>query len=191
MRMSRFLKAYGSQVLSVLAIVSLIGAGVIGHLPDESDTPDGPSDGGGTVIDVNKRYLSNAFPTAASFELLNQITNTKSYLYRALDDNSEIEGYVTIARGDGYLGYMKVVVAWSPEGVITNISVPEQSEEVDYFSELYNQKFFDQYIGRSYTEPLILGKDIDAASGATYSSNGVAYGVRNGRDMLAKYLASI
>ena len=43
--MNRFLKAYGSQVLSVLAIVSLLGVGIIGQLPEETDTPDGPSNG--------------------------------------------------------------------------------------------------------------------------------------------------
>lgn len=189
--MSRFFKAYGSRVLSMLAIVSLLGAGVIGQLPEGTDTSDGPSNGNGSVIDYNQRYLSSAFPTADSFELLGEVADTKSYLYQALGDHGELEGYVTIGRGDGYLGSMKVVVAWSPEGVIIKIFVPEHSDEVDYFSDLYTYNFFEQYIGRSYTEPLILGKDIDAASGATFSSNGVAYGVRDGRDLLARYLASI
>lgn len=189
--MNRFLKAYGSQVLSVLAIVSLLGTGIIGQLPEETDTPDGPSNGNGPVIDYNQRYLATAFPAADSFELLEMKADTRSYLYQALGDHGEIEGYVTIGRGEGYLGFVKVVVAWSPEGVIIKIFVPEHSDEVDYFSELYNQNFFEQYIGRSYTEPLILGKDIDAASGATFSSNGVAYGVRNGRYLLARHLVSI
>jgi len=189
--MNRFLKAYGSQVLSTLAILSLLGAGIIGQLPEETDTPDNPSNGNGPVIDFNKRYLSQAFPTADSFELLKKVEDTSSYLYQALGDNGEIEGYVTIGRGEGYLGPMKVVVAWSPEGIILDVFVPEHSDEVDYFSELYNQRFFDQYIGRSYTEPLILGEDIDGASGASFSSNGVAYGVRDGRALLASHLASI
>ena len=103
--MSRFFKAYGSQVLSVLAIVSLLGAGVIGQLPEETET-DGPSNGNGPVIDYNKRYLSSAFPAADSFEKLQEVADTKSYLYMALGAQGEIEGYISIGRGVGYLGPM-------------------------------------------------------------------------------------
>jgi len=188
--MNRFFKAYGSQVLSTLAILSLLGAGVIGQLPEETET-NGPSNGNGPIIDYNKNYLAKAFPTAGSFELLDSNTDTRSYLYQALGALGEVEGYVTIGSGEGYLGPMKVVVAWSPEGTILKISVPEHTDEIDYFQELYTHNFFEQYIGRSYTEPLIFGGDIDIASGATFSSSGVAYGVRDGRDMLARHLARI
>jgi len=188
--MNRFFKAYGSQVLSTLAVLSLLGAGVIGQLPEETET-NGPSNGNGPDIDYNRNYLLSAFPTADSFELLDTIADTKSYLYQAMGSNGEIEGYITIGKGEGYLGPMKVVVAWTPEGTILEVFVPEHGDEVDYFNELFAHNFFEQYIGRSYTEALMLDKDIDIASGATFSSNGVAYGVRDGRDILARHLASI
>lgn len=199
--MFSYLKVYGSRVLSVLAIVSLVGAGIIGQLPEETDTPDGPSNGGnggGQVYPSGgweqaaiERYLNIAFPDADTFELLQKESDNNSYLYQALGDQTVLLGYVTFTEGYGYAGKTKVMVTWSPEGTIIDVSVVEHSDESEYFEELHYQNFFDQYIGRSYTEPLILDKDIDSASGASYSSMGVAGGVSNGRKLLASYLVSI
>ena len=192
--MSRFFKVYGSQVLSVLAIVSLLGAGIIGQLPEETDTPDDPSNGTNGLYDpqrYDKVYLAQAFPQASDFRLELSEPDEDNYLYTAIGDEDEIIGYVTITMGEGYMGLLKVVVVWSLEGTILDLWVPEHGEEEDFFSELEFQGFYNQYVGRSYTEPLTLYKDIDAASGSSYSSNGVARGVRDGKWLVAQYISSI
>lgn len=188
-----FFKVYGLRTLSVLAIVSILVAGVYGWLPVEQGNQDqnGSTNGSYDPQSYDKSYLAQAFPQASEFKLELSEPDEDNYLYTAIGDNSDIIGYVTIAMGEAFTGLIKVVVVWSLEGTILDLWVPEHQEEESYFYELEFQGFYNQYVGRSYTEPLTLYEDIDAASGASFSSNGVARGVRDGKWLVARYISSI
>jgi len=170
---SIFWRIYGKLILIVLAVLSLIGAGAYGAMA--SDTDFAP-------------YLPDLIPAAKSFEIVAEEPAEGSFLYAGYNPNGIEAGYISIGEGQGYGGPMNVLVAWSLEGTITDIQVPEHHETKAWYSKLAEEEYFTQFIGGSYGEPLTLNEDIDAVTGATGSSSGVAAGVRAGRQLLSEYL---
>ena len=173
MALAKFWRMHGSQTLVVLAVFSLVGAGAYGQLSYDPDV---------------EPYLPEALPEAASFELLLSEPAEGSYLYSADDGNGSTLGYVSATEGQGYGGPMAVMVTWSLEGTILSVQVPEHHDTPAWYGKLSEKEFFSQYIGRQYSQPLMLDEDIDAASGATHSSTGVATGVQAGRQLVSEQL---
>jgi Na+-translocating ferredoxin:NAD+ oxidoreductase RnfG subunit len=167
-----FWKLHGKQVLIVGALLALIGAWVFGQLNLKTDVA---------------TYLPAVMPKATSFTLISSKPSDGEYLYSALANGTQI-GYVTAGKGQGYGGPMVVMVAWTLDGTITNVQVPSLQETPTYYGRLAKADYFSQYIGRSFSSPFTLGTDINAATGATRSSTGVAQGVYNGRLLLAEQL---
>jgi len=168
-----FWRHNGKKVLVALAVISLIVAGVFGQFAYTTDI---------------EPYLPDVFPNATSFELIVSQPVENNYLYLATDEDGFAMGYVSAANGNGYVGPMTTTVGWSLDGVITNVQVAEHHETPAWYNRLFEQDFFDQYIGRSYSDPLVLDDDIDAASGATRSSTGISVGIADGRQILSEYL---
>jgi len=121
-----------------------------------------------------ENFLPGLTPEAASYSSLK--TSGKTTLYQAVDTTGEAVGFITAAEGPGYGGPMSVLVGWTTDGVITSVIVPEHHEDLPWWKVLAKNDFFNQYVGRSYSEPLQLFADIDANTGSTVSSNGVAVG---------------
>jgi hypothetical protein len=159
-------------IIAIIALV-LLGAGIYGNTGGDQD------------IDA---YLAEALPEAQEFSLLLEGSNGDNYLYGGYDAN--ILGYVAVSEGYGYGGPLTVVTTYSTDGTIAAITVPKNKESEVWFDTLYQYGFFEQYIGLNYCVPLTLGEDVDAISGATISSNGVAVGVQNGRQVLSEYLGN-
>ncbi|AKG54386.1 transcriptional regulator putative [Dehalogenimonas sp. WBC-2] len=167
-----FSRKHTSRLIYGLAIVALLGAGVYGQL----------SHG----LSGNEEFLSGAMPEAATFKSLQ--TSGGATLYLARDTAGTEMGYITASEGPGYGGPLKVLVNWTPDGIITAVTVPDHHEDLPWWNVLIKQDFFGQYVGRSFSEPLQLFNDIDASTGSTVSCNGVAVGVRSGRLVMAQYL---
>ena len=170
----RFLGGHGLRPLPTLAVLSLVAAAVIGQLT-----------GGASSVE---KYLPQSFPGSPSFELLSREPAYDGYLYGVTGADDKPVGYVTATEGQGYGGPMTVMVAWSLNGTILNVTVPEHLEDMPWFRVLAREGFFGQYADRQYSEPLRLDEDIDAVTGSTVSSVGVAMGVRMGRQMLSGQL---
>lgn len=167
-----FTRMYTSRLVYGLAIVALLGAGVYGQLS--------------RGLSGNEEFLPEAMPEAATFKSLQ--TSGGATLYLVRDAAGTELGYITASEGPGYGGPLKVLVNWTPDGIITGVKVPDHHEDLPWWNVLIKQDFFGQYVGRSYSEPLQLFEDIDATTGSTVSCNGVAVGVRNGRLVMAQYL---
>lgn len=167
------------RTVIALAILSLVGAAIYGQLQESKDAE--------FRLDIES-YLPEALPEAESFELVNYNSGANSYLYAG--HGSGVVGYVAVSTGPGYGGPLTVLLSFTNDGTITDISVPNHYEDKAWFDKLQNQGFFEQYIGKHYNMPLILGDDIDAITGATISSNGVAIGVQHGRELMASQLGN-
>jgi NosR/NirI family transcriptional regulator, nitrous oxide reductase regulator len=165
-------RIHGNQLLIIGAILALFGAGIYGQLNKGTSGYDA--------------FLPGAMPKAASFTTLK--TSAGATIYEAKDGAGIPIGYVTGAQGPGYGGPMSVLVGWTLDGKITSVTIPQHHEDMPWWRALIRNKYFSQYIGRIYTEPLQLSSDIDAISGSTVSSNGVAVGVRAGRLLVAEQL---
>lgn len=159
-------------MLIIGAVLTLVGAWIFGQLNLKTDVA---------------TYLPDVMPKATAFELVSSKPSDGEYLYKATANGAQI-GWVTAGKGQGYGGPMVVVVAWTMDGTITNVQVPQLQETPTYYGRLAKADYFSQYIGRTFSDPFTLGTDINAATGATRSSTGVAQGVYNGRLLLAEQL---
>jgi Na+-translocating ferredoxin:NAD+ oxidoreductase RnfG subunit len=168
-----FWRTNGSKVLVVLAVLSLVGAGAYGQLSYSTDV---------------EPFLTETLPDAASFELLADMAAEENYLYGAVDATGMPINYVTASEGQGYGGPMTIMVVWTLDGIIQDVQVAQHNDTAAWFGKLTSGDFYSQYIGREYSEALKLREDIDAASGATRSSAGVATAVANGRLLVAEQL---
>jgi len=168
------------RIFFFLALISLIGAWFFGVSLQEDDNVEGHLD---ELMEMAGEFR------VVTFELLNGESLADGYIYQVnCFETGGSLGYVTVSEGQGYGGSMTVMLAWSLDGAIESILVPEHNEDRPWWNALVSKNYFEQYIGRTYSEPLAIGEDIDATSGSTVSSVGVASGVRTGRQILSEQL---
>ncbi len=89
-------------------------------------------------------------------------------------DKTETVGYAATGEAPGYSGPIQVLVGIDLEGNVTGIKVLKQSETPGFFRLVVNADMVSQFVGRAFDSPFQLGEDIDAVSGATLSTEGVA-----------------
>ena len=87
-------------------------------------------------------------------------------------------GYAAVGSAPGYGGPIDVLVGVDPQGEIVGVKVVAQRETPGFYRRLDQENFLNQYQGAQVRQPLQLGQDIDAVSGATLSSSGVATSIR-------------
>lgn len=161
------------SILIIVAVVSLAAAWTYGRLSYDASV---------------ERYLASALPQATRFQLLCFDSGEKLCLFEGRGAGNGLIGYVAAVEGRGYGGPMTVIAGWSNEGSLLTLSVPKHKEDAPWFRILENRGFLEQYIGRKDTDALELNRDIDAVSGATVSSYGVAEGVLKARELVARQL---
>ncbi|KKM11604.1 hypothetical protein SY88_07905 [Clostridiales bacterium PH28_bin88] len=134
------------------------------------------------VVDMTPQ-ISSIFPEAAGFEII--ASNPKVYSVFREASRDRILGYVVVDSGQGFSGPIKVMVASNPEGEIVATRVVEHREWPTWFDMLTKERFYDQFVDQKITDPLRLGRDVEAITGATYSSRGVAEAIRKASHALA------
>ena len=99
-------------------------------------------------------------------------------IYVGRDETGEIVGYVAAGEAPGYGGPVELLVGTDPAGNIVGVHFVSQHESPGFFRLLQSNDFLAQFVGRTSGDPLRLGQDLDAVSGATLSAEGVAGAVR-------------
>lgn len=162
------------KIIPILAVLSLAAVWLYGTLNTKGQDAE--------------QYLPEVLGQEASFERNEELSSNGGSIFIMYDSGGELLGYVTFTEGTGYGGPMLVMVYWSPNGEIINITVPEHHEDEPWWRKLELEGYFSQYAGVAYDSPLVLGEDIDAISGATVSSNGVILGIKQSRYLVSKQL---
>ena len=148
-------------VISICALVILIGAWLLGRMV-------GGSDYSSFVLDV--------LPNATNIE---EAENGLFVGYSTNDvGEANVVGYAMSGSATGYGGPLTIMVGTDTDGNIVGVTVVDNRETPNFFRQLGNRKFYDQFAGESYTGQFSLGHDIDGVSGATMSSEAVAQGIR-------------
>ncbi len=98
--------------------------------------------------------------------------------------------------GKGYSSYIKMLVALSPDMKITDVKVLDMNETPGLGDQVLERSFLDQFKGKSLSQIILIKgetkENIQAVSGATYSSRGVTNGVKDAVQLLVdKYGAGI
>lgn len=99
-------------------------------------------------------------------------------LFVGSDGAGQIIGYATMATAPGYGGPIDVLVGVDPAGVVLGIEIVAQRESPGFFRLVKSSDLIADYTGRAVTDPLRLGDDLDAITGATVSTEGVTNAVR-------------
>lgn len=146
------------HVLSIVAVVVIIGAWLYGSYNAGYDA---------------RHYVPNVLPGAARVEIERDL-----YVGYGGTDGQTIVGYARIGTATGYGGPVDVLVGVDPQGNVIGAQVIRHRETPGFFRLLDREHFLAQFIGGSYDDPLYVGEDIDGVSGATFSAEAVARGIR-------------
>ena len=136
------------------ALIVLIGAWVYGYVNSGSE-----------VLPLVK----NVLPGAEQVEQRGEV-----FVGYRSDSRAEIVGYAGTAASSGYGGPVEILVGINPAGEILGVQVVDHKETPGFFRRLREENFLSQFPGEGYQDSLTIGEDIDAASGATISSEAVA-----------------
>ncbi len=98
--------------------------------------------------------------------------------------------------GKGYSSYIKMLVALTPEMKISDVKVLDMNETPGLGDQVLEKSFLDQFKGKSLAQIVLIKgetkENIQAVSGATYSSRGVTNGVKDAVQLLVdKYGAGV
>ena len=126
--------------------------------------------------------LRGAIPEAGFIEPL------QGNVYKAWDspEKENFLGYVSPGFADGYGGELKTAVAVSAEGTVLGFSVIEHKETFSFFRRLQRSPLPDSLKDKSYSDPFVLGRDIDGITGATYSARALSEAVKNAARQVAE-----
>lgn len=95
--------------------------------------------------------------------------------------------YILLAQGRGYGGNLELYVSIS-DNKIVDIKVGTNSDTPGIKDKAFSQEYLSQYYVDIYGAAFEFGNDIDAAAGATYTSNGVLQAVRAAVNQYKMYI---
>lgn len=146
----------------------------------------------GTLLLVVGAWLAGTFGGSVALaplvgELLPAAASVRQdgEIFVGRDAQGEIVGYAAAGEAPGYGGPVELLVATDPAGTITGVRFLSQHESPGFFRLLESGNFLGQFAGNDTGDPLRLGQDLDAVSGATVSAEGVAGAVRAAAETLA------
>ncbi len=101
------------------------------------------------------------------------------------DGHRETVAYVGLGSGTGYEGPVLTAVVVDPTGKILDVLVVEHTEWTTWYNKVEKAGFIAGFAGRRVSDALTLGVDVDAVTGATFTSRGIADGVREAAHAIA------
>jgi uncharacterized protein with FMN-binding domain len=121
-------------------------------------------------------FLKRAWP-GASFEPRSGET------FFEVRRGGKVVGYATTGTASGYGGPLTVAVGATPEGRISRIGLLEYRDTSDLLKA--SRTLLGSLLGKGPTDALEVGRDVDAVTGATYSSRGIARAAREALGSIA------
>ena len=141
-------------------LIILLGFGGVAATPDQP-----------FWLAYNKQVTKELTTWSDSFEKAEFIKTTNSReFYRTLDRKGETMGTLVLTSAQGRFERFDLMVMVDPAGKIRLIRILKYRSE--YGSEITNKKWLAQFYAKTDSS-FALHKNIDAVSGATYSSHGL------------------
>lgn len=150
------------KTMAIIAVIGLITAWLYGYFSAGIDLQ--PS-------------LRKLFPAATEIR-----ANSNTYVVK---QGETILGYAKSAQADGYAGPVTVLAAIDPQGKIIGIEIVNHKETPAFFRRVIDERFVQGLIGRAYSDSLTIGVDVDAVSGATFTSRAIVNSLRQSARAMA------
>ncbi len=114
--------------------------------------------------------------------------NAKVYeVNEALDSSGKKIGFVLTTAAKGYGGDIKIAMGIQTDGAITEIAILDDSKETAGLGTKIEEKWFISQFSKRKDTTVVLS-DIDAVSGATFSTKGVLHAVNAGLTYYSQHL---
>ncbi|MCL3781299.1 FMN-binding protein [Prolixibacteraceae bacterium JC049] len=147
------------QIIAFLTLTALIIAGILGFRRSMSDI---------------SNQVTQMVPHATHYQ------KTGFEQYALLTDSSQHAiAYVDVNKYNGFGGPLKVATAVDSLGNIVNILVVDHKETQSWFNRVMESQLIPQLKNKNYSDKFKLGKDIDAITGATYTSRAITECVKH------------
>ncbi|MDA8424205.1 MAG: FMN-binding protein [Nitrospiraceae bacterium] len=122
--------------------------------------------------------------------------DNKPYEYYQATAGGKSVAYIAETAGKGYSSFIKMLVSLSPDMKISDVKILDMNETPGLGDQVLEKSFLDQFKGKSLSQIVLIKgetkENIQAVSGATYSSRGVTNGVKAAVQLLVdKYGAGI
>ncbi len=122
--------------------------------------------------------------------------NNKPYEYYVATANGTPVASIAETAGKGYSSFIKMLVSIDSDLKIRDVKVLDMNETPGLGDQVLEKTFLDQFKGKSLSQIVLVKtetkENIQAVSGATYSSRGVTNGVKDAVQMLVdKYGAGV
>jgi Na+-translocating ferredoxin:NAD+ oxidoreductase RnfG subunit len=124
------------------------------------------------TLDLNEAEL------AALGKALARKIEVRRYSYLEVRSNSGTIGFIFMLDVIGQSQPIGFAVGVTPDGTLQDVQVMVYREPQG--EEIQEKRFRKQFTGKRLKDPIALGKDIDAISGATISSRSATYAARKG-----------
>jgi electron transport complex protein RnfG len=109
--------------------------------------------------------------------------NSKPYEYYRATARGRSVAYIASTAGKGYSSFIKMLVSLSPDLKIREVKILGHEETPGLGDQVEDRSFLDQFRGKTLSQIVLVKGDtkenIQAVSGATYSSRGVTNGVKD------------
>lgn len=131
-----------------------------------------------------QRALRELLPAADRFEAT--VRDGVTYFF-ATKDGKPV-GAVMQSAGSGYAGPINLLVAVDMAGAAQGVRITGHRETPGIGDRVTAPTFLRQFTGKTAGDPLAVGRDIQAISGATLSVRGVTAGVRNALNQFGQHV---
>jgi Na+-translocating ferredoxin:NAD+ oxidoreductase subunit G len=164
-----------NRFLLVAAFVALGGVARADHVYlSEADAPRAMfSDS--TGVEAHELDLGDAELKALE-KLLGKRVEVRQYRYLDVHKGDALQGRIFFLDVVGQSKLIGFGVAVTPDGALKDVEVMVYRETQG--DQIHEARFRRQFAGKRLEDPIALGKDIDAVSGATISSRSAAYAGR-------------
>ncbi len=182
------------KLAGVLFIIGAVSAGVLAWLNDVTSERIALND---AMASMDPAILEAVMPGSAVFkdedaDLVETIKGSNSKfinLLTAVDASGNELGKVvrTLSTVKGYNGDMELYVGFTPDGQISGVSVISHAETEGVGSKVTLPDFTGQFIGKDGGNKISFN-DVDAVTGATYSTESFLSAVNNAISIYSEYV---
>lgn len=148
-------------IVTVIALVILIVAWLIGRIEPEQDIAP---------------YVRDVVPDTERVEVRGELLLAYGH---DTDGEETLIGYAKTASAVGYGGTLRLLVGTDVDGNLLGTRILSHQETPNFFRQLEVRDYYQQFDSVNYTNPLIIGQDIDGVGGATLSAEAVAQSIRD------------
>lgn len=130
------------------------------------------------IAEEERKAMRASAETVLVADRLEEIDGDGKNGYIGYAEDGSVTGYVLLGSAKGYGGTVTAVVGISEDGKILGVIIKAPDETPGLGANVAKDKFTSQFIGKDEV------KDVDAVSGATYSSAAAEQAVKEALDKL-------